>query len=66
MKLIADHIKKFDKMVHKFERFLKAHFPKHLEEENEDLVDRFENYIYFDDEYMKIRLERSLAIKVKK
>ena len=52
MKLIADHIKEFDKMFHKFERLLKEHFPTHLEDEAADQDDHFENYIYFDDEYM--------------
>jgi len=33
MKLIADHIKEFDKMVHKFGRLVDEHFPKHLEDE---------------------------------
>jgi len=52
MKLIADHIKEFDRKIHKFERLAKEHFPKHLEEKESDQDDHYENYIYFDDEYM--------------
>ena len=62
MKLIANHIKEFDMMTHKFERFMKIHFPKHLKEDKEDKIDHFENFIYFDDEIMQIKIERSLGM----
>ena len=62
MKLVADHIKEFDKMIHKFERLAKEHFPSHLEDIEADMIDHFENYIYFDDEYMEVKIERNLDL----
>ena len=58
MKLLADHIKLFDKMVYKFEKFLKSDYPEHLDTNQSDLEDHFENYIYFDEEYEQIKKER--------
>ena len=53
-------------MIYKFEKFMKCHYAEHLEENESDQDDHYENYIYLDAEYKEIKIARQMEVSMKK
>ena len=51
MKSLVEHIRKFDKMVHHFDKLVKKNFADQMELINFYIEDHHEPYICLDDEY---------------
>jgi len=50
MKLIVEHLRKFDAMLYKFEKLISKNFPKEFESEDSEIEDRHEHFIYLSEE----------------